>query len=79
MARIERQKEIIVKYKEKIVGNHRLDLVVEDKIIFELKAVTKLTDIFKQQTISYLKATNFKLGILINFGSRKVEYIRVVN
>jgi len=75
----ERQKEIVVKYKEQIIGNHRLDLIVEDKIILELKAVAKLTDVFKQQTISYLKATNLKLGILINFGSSKVEYIRIVN
>ena len=75
----ERQKEIKIRYKAKLVGVHRLDLVVEDKIILELKAVTELTDAFKQQTLSYLKATGLKLGILINFGSKRVEYIRMAN
>jgi len=75
----ERQIEIKVHYKEKLVGTHRLDFVVADKIILELKAVSALTDTFKQQTLSYLKATGLKLGILINFGTAKVEYIRIVN
>ena len=75
----ERQKEVTVCYKGKIVATHRLDLVVDGKIILELKAVTEFTDIFKQQTLSYLKATGLKLGILINFGSPKVQYIRIVN
>lgn len=75
----ERQKEIVVHYKEKLVGTHRLDFVIADKIILELKAVSALTDAFKQQTLSYLKATGLKLGILINFGTTKVEYTRIVN
>jgi len=58
----ERQKEVIVRYKGRSVGTHRLDLVVGDKIILELKAVTVLTDAFKQQTLSYLKATGLKLS-----------------
>lgn len=75
----ERQKEIIVNYKGRKVGFHRLDLVIDGKIILELKAVSALTDVFKQQTLSYLKATGLKLGILINFGTRRVEYVRIVN
>lgn len=75
----ERQKEIVVHYKEKLVGTHRLDFVIADKIILELKAISALTDAFKQQTLSYLKATGLKLGILINFGTTKVEYTRIVN
>lgn len=75
----ERQKEITVYYKQHVVGRHRLDLVVEDKIILELKAVSTLTDVFKQQVLSYLKATGLKLAILINFGTTRVEYTRIVN
>jgi GxxExxY protein len=75
----ERQKEITVCYKDRIVGTHRLDLVVENKVILELKAVSELTDVFKQQTLSYLKATSLRLGILINFGTPRVQYVRIAN
>lgn len=74
-----RQTTITINYKERTVGTHRLDLVVDGKIILELKAVSALTDVFKQQTLSYLKATGLKLGILINFGTPRVEYVRIVN
>jgi GxxExxY protein len=75
----ERQKEMVIHYKGRTVGTHRLDLVIDEKIILELKAVTELTNAFKQQTLSYLKATNLRLGILINFGTPRVQYIRIVN
>jgi GxxExxY protein len=75
----ERQKPIIVNYKGKIVGHHRLDMVVDDKIVLELKAVSMLTDAFKAITKSYLQATGLRLGILINFGTPRVEWDRVVN
>ena len=75
----ERQKKVTVRYKGHIVGTHRLDFVIDGKIVLELKAVSALTDVFKQQTLSYLKATDLKLGILINFGTPRVEYIRIVN
>ena len=75
----ERQKTVHVSYKERIVGSHRLDLVIDDKIVLELKAVSELNDIFKRQTLSYLKATGLKLGILINFGTPRVEYTRIAN
>ena len=74
----ERQKVVTVRYKGRVVGTHRLDLVVDGKIILELKAVSALTDVFKQQTLSYLKATGLRLGILINFGTPRVEYTRIV-
>lgn len=56
-----------------------MDLVVEGKIILELKATVSLVDLFKQQLLSYLRATDLKLGILINFGTKRVEYIRIAN
>ena len=74
-----RQKKVVIHYKQHDVGNHRLDFVVDDAIVLELKAVSALNDTFKQQTLSYLKATGLKLGILINFGTPRVEYIRIAN
>jgi GxxExxY protein len=73
------QKNVVVSYRGKPMGTYRLDLVVDSKIIIELKAVFSLNDLFKQQLASYLKATGLRLGILINFGIRRVEYVRVAN
>jgi len=75
----ETQRSITVLYREKMIGTYYLDLVVDGKFIIELKAVASLNDLFKQQLLSYLKATGLRLGILINFGSRRVEYIRIAN
>ena len=61
------------------MGELREHKLVDGKIILELKTVTELTGIFKQQTLSYLKATNLQLGILINFGAPRVQYIRIAN
>ena len=66
-------------YKGPNLGKYRLDLVVKGKIILELKATVSLVDLFKQQLLSYLRATDLKLGILINFGAKRVEYIRITN
>ncbi len=75
----EKQKEIAVRYKGREVGKHRLDFVIDGKIILELKAVSELTDVFRKQTTSYLKATGLKLGILINFSTPSVDYERIAN
>jgi|SRR3972149_35307 len=74
-----RQGLIEVNYKGVKIGEYRLDMVVEGKIILELKAVSELNEIFKSQLLSYLKATEMELGILINFGSKEVEFKRIVN
>lgn len=79
LAPFEKQKRVTVSYKGKVVGKHRLDIVVEDKILLELKAVSQLTDVFKQKVLSYLRATGLRLGILVNFGKKSVEYTRIVN
>ena len=75
----EEQKAISIAYKGQFVGNYRLDLVVDNCIILELKAVSELNDLFKHQLLSYLRATGLRLGILINFGSNRIESVRVVN
>ena len=76
---IARQHAIQVFYRGQAIGTHRLDLVVEEKIILELKAVADLQPIFKQQVRSYLKASGLKLGILINFGTKRIQSTRIAN
>jgi GxxExxY protein len=61
------------------VVTQRLDMVIDGKIVLELKAASELNDLFKQQTLSYLRATGLKLGILINFGAARVESVRITN
>ncbi len=62
-----RQHPISVTYKGKSVGEGKLDLLVADKLVVELKAVEALLPVHKAQVISCLKATKFHLGVLINF------------
>ena len=61
-----------------IVGEYFADLVVENKIIIELKTVENLEKIHYAQLKHYLKATRFRLGLLINFGKPKLEFKRVI-
>ena len=65
--RFERQKRMSVTYRGEIVGDMFADLVVEDRVIVELKSVKELTGIHKAQLIAYLKVANIKTGLLINF------------
>lgn len=64
---VERQKETGVVYKGRVIGKHRLDLLVGGRLIVELKTVEELAAIHKAQVISYLKAMRLSLGLLINF------------
>jgi len=63
----ERQKEITLKYKSQVVGKHRIDFMIEDKVIVELKAVEAIIKIYEAQLLTYLRATNKRIGLLINF------------
>ncbi len=58
---------IPIAYKGSSLGEHRIDLIVEDSIIVELKAVDKMMPVYEAQLLSYLRLTNMKLGLLINF------------
>jgi GxxExxY protein len=77
--RYDHQKEIKIEYLGDVVGVHRMDLIVEDKIIVELKAVRDLNEIHFAQLRSYLKATDLKIGLLLNFSKPTLEVRRVVN
>ncbi len=62
-----------------IVGDFRVDILVEEKVLLELKAVSRILPEHKAQTINYLKATKIEVGLLINFGNPKLEYYRLHN
>lgn len=60
-----------------VVGHYEADIIVEDSSIIEVKALSALGEAHKAQCLNYLKATGTRLGLLINFGSPKVEVKRV--
>lgn len=70
---------INVYFESEKVGEYFADILVEDKIIIELKTIENIADIHRAQTINYLKGTGKQLGLLINFGVKKLEYERFVN
>jgi GxxExxY protein len=75
--KVERQKAIQVYYGYQMVGHYIADLLVNDLVVLELKAVRKLLDEHDAQLLNYLKATKHEVGLLLNFGS-KPEYRRKV-
>jgi GxxExxY protein len=74
----EQQKEIRIVFENEEVGLHRLDLVVGNEIIVELKAVKALEDIHHAQVKSYLKATGLHVGLLLNFNAPTLVVKRIV-
>ena len=72
------EKEIHISYSGVEVGLHRLDLVVDDAIVVELKAVNDFSDSHFAQVLSYLKASRLKVGLLLNFGRPTLKVKRVV-
>lgn len=65
----ERQKDIGIVYKGRSIGNMRADIIVDNHIIVELKAVERLQGVHDAQILTYLKITQLRLGLLINFNS----------
>jgi len=74
---VEKQKDISVFFRGKVIGYFKADLIVNEKVIVELKAVRALAPAHEAQLINYLKATNIEVGLLLNFG-RKPEFKRFV-
>ena len=66
-------------YRSIQIGTRRVDFLVEDIISVELKAVIKLEDVHLAQAINYLEAYNIEVGLLINFGSKSLEFKRLIN
>lgn len=70
---------IRVSYRGEIIGDYKADIVVEDKVILELKACSRIIPVHEAQLLQYLAATGLKVGYIINFGSNyKLEFVRKV-
>lgn len=76
---VEQQKAIRVLYDQIIVGEYVADLIVEERILVELKATKALDEIHTAQIFNYLKATGLRTGLLLNFGAPRVEVRRLRN
>ena len=75
----EKEKQIQVLYKNQVVGDYFADILVNQQVIVETKAVQSLNEIHQAQLLNYLKATNLSLGLLINFGTPKIQIKRMIN
>ncbi len=75
----QREQLIKISYKGKVLSKkYKADFVCYDKIIIELKSLSKLTSDHESQLLNYLKATGFELGLLVNFGTKRLEHKRMI-
>jgi GxxExxY protein len=73
----ETEKEVIVRYEQEEVGRHRLDILVDELIVVEVKAVAEVGASHYAQVRSYLRATGLQVGILANFGRERSDFRRI--
>ena len=66
-------------YKEEHIGTRRVDFLVESVIAVELKAVIRLEDVHLAQAINYLEVYHLEIGLLLNFGSKSLDFKRLIN
>jgi len=71
--------EIVITYERQPIGRHRLDFLIEDKVIVELKTVEDLGKAHYAQVRSYLRATGLDVALLVNFSKERADYHRVVS
>lgn len=69
----EAEKELIVRYKEWTLPGQRVDLIVEQTVIVEIKSVKRLTELHAAQVISYLRAAELRVGLLLNFNETRLK------
>lgn len=74
-----REMEMPIFYRNEQIGARRVDFFVEGEIMVELKALILLEDVHLTQGINYLEAYNIKIGLLINFGSKSLQFKRLLN
>ena len=74
-----REFEMPIFYRNQQIGTRRVDFLIEEVISVELKAIIKLEDVHLAQAINYLEAYNLEVGLLINFGSKSLEFKRLIN
>lgn len=75
----QRELEMPIFYKEQQIGTRRVDFLVEDKIMVELKAITQLEKVHLAQALNYLEAYKLEIGLLINFGNTSLQFKRIIN
>jgi GxxExxY protein len=73
-----REHEMNIYYKDELIGNRRVDFLVESKVMLELKALIHLEDVHLAQAINYLEAYGLTIGLLVNFGAKSLEFKRVM-
>ncbi|CAN5289832.1 GxxExxY protein [soil metagenome] len=74
-----REHEMQILYKGEDIGTRRVDFLVEEKVMVELKAIIQLEDVHLAQAKNYLEAYGLSLGLLINFGNRSLQFKRVMS
>ncbi len=73
--KVEKQKSLPLKYKEvRLDAGYRLDLLVEKKVVVEIKSIEALHEVHVAQVLTYLKLSNCKIGLLINFNVKSLKY-----
>lgn len=75
----EREKEMTIFYRDQDIGTRRVDFLIENRVMLELKAIEKLQEVHKAQAINYCEAYNISDGLLINFGGKSLDFKRVYN
>lgn len=73
------QAEVYVKYEAIDLGCQRVDFIAENAVIVELKSVSELSDIHSAQLLSYLKASGYRVGLILNFAESRLRVKRMVN
>ena len=76
---VQTQHPITVMFQGEIVGEYFADMLVEKKVILELKVAERVAEAHKAQALNYLKTTGLKLAIILNFGPKRLESHRIVN
>jgi GxxExxY protein len=71
--------ELPIFYDEIEVGKRRVDFLIENKVILEIKALSELTDAHLAQALNYLEVMNLEIGLLLNFGAKSLEIRRLIN
>lgn len=77
--KVEREKKVSLRYKRANIGYGQPDFIINNKVVVEIKATSEIKDIHKSQLLSYLKLTNKKVGLILNFGKPVLEIKRVIN
>ncbi|PYV42572.1 MAG: GxxExxY protein [Acidobacteria bacterium] len=75
---VEQQKVSKVRYDRNVVGDYVTDIVVNGKVILELKAAKAIDDVHKAQLLNYLRASGLRIGLILNFGTPKLDIKRMI-